>query len=111
MPRRQTLSAEKPVDTLAGEGDRTAVGLEDAGDHVEQRRLAGAVGADHAADLAGLDVERHLVHRHQAAEALGHVVEDKQRAHRPPPVSPSRRASHGQTPPGSATITMNRQTP
>ena len=87
------------------------VGGEDARDHVEQRRLAGAVRPDDAADLALGDVERHLVDGDEAAEALGDPVEGKQRGHRPSPPRPSRRASHGQTPPGSTMMTKSRQAP
>ncbi len=43
----------KPGDVLAGEGDAAAVGAERAGEHVEQRRLARAIGPDDADRLAG----------------------------------------------------------
>jgi hypothetical protein len=42
---------------LAEEADPPFAGREIAGDRVEQRRLAGAVGAEHAAALAGGDRE------------------------------------------------------
>ena len=48
------------------------VGRVDAGDQVEERRLAGAVGADHADDLVLVDVQVELVRcSAQAAEGLG----------------------------------------
>ena len=48
---------------------RPRVGSDEAADQVEQRRLAGAVGADHADDLARSDLERHAVERGDPAEA------------------------------------------
>ena len=47
------------------------VGRGEAGDHLEQRRLAGAVGSDHAEDLAAPDLEVHAVDRDDAAEVPG----------------------------------------
>ena len=38
------------------------------GDDVDQRRLAGAVGADQPQDLAGLEAQRHAIERAQAGE-------------------------------------------
>jgi hypothetical protein len=43
----------------------------DAGDHAHGRRLAGAVGAEEAERLAGLDLEVDAVDRDVLAEALG----------------------------------------
>ena len=40
-----------------------AIGLFLTYDHAKQRRLAGAVGADHADDTAGRELERHVVHQ------------------------------------------------
>ncbi len=51
----------------------------DAADAVEQRGLAGPVGADQAADLAVLDVERDAGQRDHAAEAHGYVGDEQQR--------------------------------
>src|SRR5438105_14872475 len=42
---------------------------------MEHGRLAGAVGADEADDLAGLDAEAEAIHRGEAAEALGDGVD------------------------------------
>ena len=51
-----------------------------AGDHVEERRLAGAVGADERDDRAARDVEVDVVDRQQPAEPLGHPARlDQQR--------------------------------
>src|SRR3982751_1172732 len=55
--------------------DGAAVGLLLAGDHAEQRRLAGAVGADDADDRAGGDHEAQVVDQQAVSEPLGHVLE------------------------------------
>jgi hypothetical protein len=47
-----------------------ASGREDAAQHVHQRRLAGAVLADEADDLAGAHGEAHGIQRHDARIAL-----------------------------------------
>ena len=48
-----------------------------AGDDVEERRLAGAVRADHRPALAGGDRQRDVVDRRQRAEAPGDALEDE----------------------------------
>src|SRR5450759_4454845 len=55
--------------------------LVDAGDHIEKRGLARAVGSDQAEDLAFVHGQAQLVQRHQAAEAHGQTVAGEQRAH------------------------------
>ena len=50
------------------------VGLLLAGDHPEERRLAGAVRADHADDPARRQVEREVLDQQAVAEALLHVL-------------------------------------
>ena len=47
----------RPVERRAVEHERAAVGRVDAGEHVEERRLARAVRADQAVDLAAADRE------------------------------------------------------
>ena len=66
---------------LVLEVDPAAGRLVDPRHDVEERRLAGAVGPDQAADLAPLDGEGELVEGHDAAEADAHVthVENRQR--------------------------------
>ena len=54
---------------LAVEGDRAAIAFVEPRQAVEERRLAGAVGADQAGDLPRLDAERDAVERDDAAEA------------------------------------------
>src|SRR5882672_1825365 len=63
----------------AGEADTALGGLVEAADDVEQRGLAGAVGADDGQDLAALDLEAHLVQRHQRAEAHADGLDLEQR--------------------------------
>ncbi len=46
----------------------------EAGQHVDQRRLAGAVRPDQAEHLAGREGERHVVNRDQPAEADGNTL-------------------------------------
>ena len=58
---------------------RAAVAAVKAAEAIEQRRLAGAVRADQAADLAASDLEGDIVQRDDAAEAHRHVVDAKQR--------------------------------
>ena len=61
----------RPVgDVLACELDDAGRHLVDAGDHVEERRLAGAVRPDEAYDRALGDREVDVVHGHEAAEFL-----------------------------------------
>ncbi|KMS64631.1 hypothetical protein BVRB_018280, partial [Beta vulgaris subsp. vulgaris] len=55
--------------------DRAAVRLLHALQHAEQRRLAGAVGADDADDGAGRHLEAQVVDQHAVAEALADVLE------------------------------------
>jgi hypothetical protein len=51
--------------------DRAGVGLFLAGDHAEQRGLAGAVGADDADDAAGRQLEIQILDQQPVAIALG----------------------------------------
>ena len=101
----------KPGRSLAGEGDRAFARRQRAGDHVEQRGLAGAVRSDDGEDRALGHLEADTVDRDQAAEALADALQRKQRAHLGSFITPSRRASGGHTPSGSTTMTMRRQTP
>src|SRR5690349_886364 len=53
----------------------------DTGDEIDQRRLAGAIGPDEAADLAGGDADRDVFRRRQSAEAFGEALGLEQRRH------------------------------
>ena len=55
--------------------DGAGVGLLLAGDHAEQRGLAGAVRADHADDAAGRQIERKVVDQQVVAIAFLEMVE------------------------------------
>ena len=68
----------EPGDVDALEEDAALVRRIDAVDDVEQRGLAGAVGPDDGEQLAAVDLEADAVDGHQAAEALGHVLEDEE---------------------------------
>ena len=57
-------------DVAALEHDAAGVRPVEAGDHVEQRGLAGAVRADDGHDAALGDVDRHVLDRGDAAETL-----------------------------------------
>ena len=57
-------------DVVAVEEDRPRGRLENAGEQVDQRRLAGAVRSDQGVARAAREVERDVVGRRQAAEAL-----------------------------------------
>ena len=57
------------------EHDAAAAWPQHAGDHVEQRGLAGAVRADHAADFARRHVKADIGDRLQAAKALAEVFD------------------------------------
>ena len=60
------------LDGLAEPGDRAAVGAVDAGERLDEGRLAGAVLSEHAVHFSGTDVEVHSAQRLNAREALRH---------------------------------------
>ena len=96
-PARGDLVRLEAEQRLALEPDVAGVGLVDAGDEVEERRLAGAVRPDHADDLALVDVQVELVDAREPAEALRDALELEQRRHqtistRDVPSSPCGRA-------------------
>src|SRR5262245_5024362 len=76
-------TARHARDVAVEERDRPAVGLELAGDQVEQRGLPRAIGPDDEPPLARLDGERHVGGDPEAAERLAEVLH-AERAHRPP---------------------------
>jgi hypothetical protein len=85
-------------DVAVVEPDAPAVGAELAADHGEQRRLAGAVGADHGEALAALQREADRAHGVDAAEGLDEAVRRQERhvsrasiRSRAKPTSPSRK--------------------
>ena len=75
-PRRQ-----QPGDILAVEPDPARARRQKSADHVEKGGFAGAVRADHGAQLARLDRHRHRVDGDQAAEPARDGL-DFEQAHR-----------------------------
>ena len=65
----------KPGDVAAFEQDAAGARHEPAGDHVEERRLAGAIGADEAGDAAAVDFEAHIIDGDEPAETHRHAIE------------------------------------
>src|SRR4029079_16717702 len=66
------------VDLGAEHGDRAAARGQDAGNEVEGRALAGAVGTDQGDDLARPDIERDVVDGDDAAELFSRLVDLQQ---------------------------------
>src|SRR3954447_12625435 len=62
-----------------GVADRAGVGRKEAGEKVEERRLAGARLAHHRQDLARPELEAHAVDSLERAEALGEALDLEQR--------------------------------
>jgi hypothetical protein len=65
VEREEVLTVERDL--------RALLGIEDAGDGVEKRRLPRPVGADESHDLAAVDLEVHPVDRDEAPELLADV--------------------------------------
>ena len=61
--------------------DRAIVGRDQTGDHVEAGRLARAVGAQQAADLAALDAERDVLDHLALAERAAHALDPQTHGH------------------------------
>ena len=70
MPRRWASSGERKLDRLAVEQDHAVVGRLDARQHLDERRLAGAVVADQRRHRAGLDDEVRALQGVDGAERL-----------------------------------------
>src|SRR5881409_2628755 len=79
LPRLETVQA------LAAKAHAAGVELLDAGDAVEEGRLARPVGADQAVDATGLEGERDVVDGGHATEALPHALHREHGRHRYPP--------------------------
>ena len=74
-PRRMRSCGGQAGDVLAEEADAPGGRREVPGDGVEERRLAGAVGAQHGAALAGGHRHGDARERHQRAEVPRHALE------------------------------------
>src|SRR5664279_5212129 len=68
-------TARRAGDVLAEQPDRAAVGRDLAGDQVEQRGLAGAIGADDQPPLARLNIEIDAAGDMQPAEGFGEACD------------------------------------
>ena len=101
MPRAATSCGFRPRERPAVERERAAVRVVDAGEHVEQRRLARAVGPDQPVDLAVADRERHVGERLHAAEALADAFGRQQRQR-----SPGIAAGHARRPPEASSARL-----
>src|SRR5262245_31453512 len=66
----RSLVGDQDIHLLAGEGDAAALVVQCAADTVDQRALAGPVGADQADALAVTDAEVDRIERDEAAETL-----------------------------------------
>ena len=104
-----------PAASVARAGDRAGVGLLDAGDQAQQRRLAVAVAPDDADPLARVDPERDVAQHRPAAVALADGLEVDEvagrRRHRPPHVSETQAGSSADPTAGSWTRSTNRPIP
>ena len=72
-PRCAMRCAWRAIDAAAFELHRSSLGGEEAGDDVEQSRLAGAVGPDQCGDRSLIHVKRRVVDGAEAAEGTHDV--------------------------------------
>src|SRR5688572_28447097 len=72
-PQRDPLVRQQVLDLVLLEKDASRVSLQQTGDHVEERRLAGYSGSQEAEDLALLDGDIDLVQRGHSSERFRHV--------------------------------------
>jgi hypothetical protein len=89
------------VHLAAGEGDGAAVGLVDARDDLDQRRLAGAVVTDERDDLSRRHVEMDVGEGAYGAEALADPFEPEHRLPRRGLVLLGHRRGHAHLPGGA----------
>ena len=85
MPSRACSSGVARVTSRSAKRMVPSVGVGVAGEAVEERALARAVGADQADDLAFRHVEVGAVHRAEGAERLGDAARFKQHGRRSAP--------------------------
>src|SRR5262249_56971371 len=92
-----------------GRGEGAGVERSEAGEQVEQRRLAGSVRADQPEDLPARDREAHLRERLDPAEALADVPRLEEHAHCTSREASSRfLTAEGHRPPGRRAMTSTR---
>jgi hypothetical protein len=61
--------------------DPPRIGVVDAGEHLDERRLSGPVGTEKGEDAAGVDVQIDPGQRDGPAEPLGEAADADQRLH------------------------------
>jgi hypothetical protein len=76
----------RPSNRCVVQQHAAAMRAQHAGDHLEQRGLAGAVGADDADDLAALDGQVHALQDLVGRAVAGHDGLDGQEPHRRRPM-------------------------
>src|SRR5262245_20507776 len=69
------------TDRFPAEADRSLPGRQEAGDRLEERRLARAVRTEHRHQLAGLDPQRDSAQHVEASIARVHVVDGQHAGH------------------------------
>ena len=79
-PRPRALLRRRRVTSMPSKTIRPRSGVGEAGDDLEQRRLAGAVRADDAEDLATADVEAHAVRRRPRRRSARTALHGQDRA-------------------------------
>jgi hypothetical protein len=98
-------------DLLAAEKNLSAVGFEHAGDQIDQRGLAGAVGTDQGVACAERQIELHLLHDRERAETFVQAAgRQRRRAHARPPAG-SNRANPPRMPLGKNITTATSSAP
>ena len=73
MPRARASAGLREDHRLAAKAHLAPVGREDAGEDLDQRRLAGAVVAEKRQDAARIGLQRHVDQRGGGAEGLRNV--------------------------------------
>ena len=94
MPAAIASRGDWKRDLLAVEQHPPAVGPVEAGDDLDQRRLAGAVLAHQRMDLAGPEVERDLVERLDAGKRLADRLHLELHGQAVPVLTARQRLSH-----------------
>jgi len=74
-PAPHDLQARQAHEIGAAEQHAPGVGADVTRNQVEERRLAGAVGADDRGQRTLGEVERNVAHRHDAAKRLGQALD------------------------------------
>ena len=70
MPMTRAWCGAEFRERFAAVANRAGIGREDAGDDVDQRRLAGAVLAEEGVHLAGVQIEVDMIEREHAGKPL-----------------------------------------